>query len=62
MIVPQYAPAVGGVERHVSELARGLRDRGVEVEVATCDPTRTLLRNYVDDGIPVHRFSTIAND
>lgn len=62
MIVPQFAPAVGGVERHVSELARGLRDRGVEVEVATCDPTRTLLRTDVDDGIPVHRFSTIAND
>jgi glycosyltransferase involved in cell wall biosynthesis len=62
LIVPQYAPAVGGVERHATELARGLREHGVEVEVATCDPTRTLSRTSLDEGVPVRRFSTIARD
>lgn len=62
MVAPQYAPVVGGVERHVEELARGLIDRGIDVEVATCDPTGTLPRTGVEGGVPVHRFSTIAHD
>lgn len=62
MVAPQYPPAVGGVATHVGELARGLVERGVDVEVATCDPTGRLPRTSLDDGVRVHRFPTLAND
>lgn len=46
----------------MGELARGLREHGFEVEVATCDPTGKLPRTSLDEGVRVQRFSTIAND
>lgn len=36
----RFPPAVGGVERHVAQLTRELRARGVQVEVATTDLQR----------------------
>ncbi len=62
MVAHRYPPALGGVERHVAELAAGFKARGIEVEVVTCDPTGRLPRYAVQDGVVVHRFPTLAND
>ena len=54
----------GGVERHVLNLSRKLIQLGNEVEVFTCSGTRNggTLENFsVVDGIPVHRYASIAN-
>ena len=62
LVAPRYAPAIGGVERHVEELAHGLLRRGVPVEVITTDPTGRLAPLETVDGVTVRRFRTIAND
>ena len=62
LIAHQYPPAVGGVERHVAELAQGFVRRGLEVEVVTCDPNGCLPAHAVQDGVPVHRFPTLGHD
>ncbi len=62
LIAHQYPPAVGGVERHVAELAQGFVQQGIAVEVITCDPTRRLPTHALHDGVLVHRFPTLAND
>jgi glycosyltransferase involved in cell wall biosynthesis len=62
LIAHQYPPAVGGVERHVAELAAGFMARGIGVEVVTCDPTLRLPTHAVEDGVLVHRFPTVADD
>jgi glycosyltransferase involved in cell wall biosynthesis len=62
LVTPRYAPAIGGVERHVEELAHGLARRGIPVEVITTDPTGLLAPVETVDGIPVRRFRTVAND
>ena len=41
MPTPSYLPHVGGVERYVATLSRGLVERGVRVTVLTTDPPRT---------------------
>ena len=62
LVSPRYPPAIGGVERHVQELAHGLARRGIAVEVITTDPTGRLDPFEVVDGIPVRRFGTVAHD
>ena len=62
LVAPRYAPAIGGVERHVEELAHGLLRRGIPVEVITTDPSGLLAAEETIDGILVRRFRTIAND
>lgn len=62
LIAHQYPPAVGGVERHVAELARGFVRRGLHVEVITCDPTGRRPAHAMQDGVLVHRFPTLAHD
>jgi glycosyltransferase involved in cell wall biosynthesis len=62
LVAPRYAPAIGGVERHVEELAHGLLRRGIPVEVITTDPSGLLAAEETLDGIPVRRFRTLAND
>lgn len=59
---PRYAPEIGGVERHVEELARGLVTRGLPVEVLTTDPTGRLPRVEHRDGVLVRRFPTLRGD
>ena len=62
MVTPRYAPAIGGVERHVEAIAHGLLKRNIGVEVITTDPTRQLPPVEERDGILVRRFPTVAND
>jgi glycosyltransferase involved in cell wall biosynthesis len=62
LVTHRYAPAIGGVERVVEQLARGLVRRGIAVEVVTTDPTRQLPMLEQRDGVLVRRFPTLAND
>jgi glycosyltransferase involved in cell wall biosynthesis len=62
LVAPRYAPAIGGLERHVEVLARGLVARGFGVEVITTDPSGRLEREQELDGVLVRRFRTLAND
>ncbi|HJZ47909.1 MAG TPA: glycosyltransferase family 4 protein [Roseiflexaceae bacterium] len=62
LVTHRYAPAIGGVERVVEHLARGLARRGIAVEVITTDPTRQLSRVEQRGGVLVRRFPTLAND
>jgi glycosyltransferase involved in cell wall biosynthesis len=62
LVTHRYAPAIGGVERVVEQLARGLARRGIAVEVVTTDPTRQLPMREQRDGVLVRRFPTLAND
>lgn len=62
MVVPRYAPAIGGIERHVEMLARGLTRRGLDIEVITTDPTGQLPPIETLDGVLVRRFPTIHRD
>lgn len=62
LVSPRYAPAVGGVERHVEMLATRVADRGVSVEVVCTDPTGVLPRLEWRDGVLVRRFPTLFND
>jgi glycosyltransferase involved in cell wall biosynthesis len=62
LVTHRYAPAIGGVERTVEALARGLAQRGVSVEVVTTDPTGQLPIREERDGVLVRRFPTLAND
>ncbi len=41
-VTPRYAPFVGGIETHVSEVGRRLAAHGFEITVLTVDPLRTL--------------------
>lgn len=60
LVTPGYAPIVGGVERHVGELATGLARRGVAVEVLTTDPSGSLPPIEERDGVLVRRFRTLG--
>ena len=62
LITPRYAPAIGGIERHVEALARGLTRRGVTTEVVTTDPTGRLPALEEQGGVLIRRFRTLADD
>jgi glycosyltransferase involved in cell wall biosynthesis len=49
-----FAPRTGGVERHMIDLARGLRSRGYEVEVITATPGPASLAEL--PGVPILRL------
>lgn len=60
LVTPSYPPHIGGIERHVEELAHGLTEQGVRVDVITT--TTPLNRNAQHpghaevSGVRVHRF------
>lgn len=63
-VTPYFLPVEGGVERHVLNLSRELINLGHEVEVFTCSGTRNggELGSFAEiEGIPVHRFRSVAN-
>jgi glycosyltransferase involved in cell wall biosynthesis len=62
IVAPRYAPAVGGVERYVEQLALGLAARGVPIEIVTTDPTSGHESVEKRGGITVRRFPTLAHD
>ncbi|MDQ3811424.1 MAG: glycosyltransferase family 4 protein [Chloroflexota bacterium] len=62
LVTPRYAPSLGGVERHVEMLARGLAERGIGVEVLTADPTGGLPAVEELEGVLVRRFPTVGLD
>jgi glycosyltransferase involved in cell wall biosynthesis len=62
LVAPRYAPALGGVERCVEMLARGLVASGQVVEVITTDPTGRLPPVEDRDGVLVRRFPTVVHD
>lgn len=57
LVSSSYAPYVGGVEEHVRQVARALRDDGVEVEVWTVDRGEMLGVREVD-GVTVRYLPT----
>ncbi|MEA2622849.1 MAG: hypothetical protein QOH61_1759 [Chloroflexota bacterium] len=62
IVSPRYAPAIGGVERHVERVATGLVRRGVPVDVIATDPSGKLPRVEMRDGVTVRRFPTLRGD
>ena len=55
MVTPRYAPEVGGVERHVEEVARRLAAAGCEITVLCTDASGGLPRTEVRDGVRIRR-------
>lgn len=52
-VTPRYPPFVGGTEVHTAEVARRLRDQGLDVHVLTTDTGSRQFRDEVRDGVPV---------
>ncbi len=55
MVTPRYLPEIGGVERHVHEVATRLADGGVHVRVLTTDREGTLPAHDRDLAVDVRR-------
>ena len=55
-----FPPDIGGVERHVFNLANTLADRGHEVAVATQHIAGVPDQDVLPSGARVHRFATMA--
>jgi glycosyltransferase involved in cell wall biosynthesis len=62
IVAPRYAPSIGGVERHVEMLARGLAERGFKCEVLVTDPTGDLPPAERREGVIVRRFPTLGGN
>jgi glycosyltransferase involved in cell wall biosynthesis len=56
MVVPRFAPHVGGVETHVAAIASRLLEGGVDVEVLTQETDWRLPRRELVDEVSVRRF------
>ena len=57
MVTPCFLPEIGGVERHVQEVASRLTASGCEVTVLTTDRSRQLPASETRDGFEVRRVS-----
>jgi glycosyltransferase involved in cell wall biosynthesis len=55
MVAPQFLPGIGGVERHVQEVATRLAVSGCDVTVLTTDRSRRLPAREVRGGIEIRR-------
>jgi glycosyltransferase involved in cell wall biosynthesis len=55
MVTPAFLPEIGGVERHVHEVARRLVDRGCSVTVLTADRSGRMARQERRDGVEIRR-------
>jgi len=56
MFVPLFLPHIGGVERHVDRIARGLNERGWSVSIVTVKHEPTLPDRENLDGVSLHRI------
>jgi glycosyltransferase involved in cell wall biosynthesis len=61
-VTPRYPPRTGGVERHVSEVAEGLIERGHRVTVLTADAGEDVPRRERRAGVTVRRHRAFAPD
>jgi glycosyltransferase involved in cell wall biosynthesis len=59
-VSPRTYPDVGGVERHVMMISKGLVNRGVKLEILTTDPTGQLPKEEILDRVRVRRFRSWA--
>ncbi|MDI9645880.1 MAG: glycosyltransferase family 4 protein [Archaeoglobales archaeon] len=57
-VTPRFYPYIGGVETHVYELAKRMKE--FEVEVLTTDPSGKLAKFEEIEGIKVRRFKSYA--
>ena len=55
MLNKAYPPHLGGIERAVESLARGLSRRGVSVEVLVCSEDFSFCRECIDENLTVTR-------
>jgi glycosyltransferase involved in cell wall biosynthesis len=62
IVSPYYAPHIGGVEKHVEELAQGFKRQGIAAEIITTDATGQLPAVETVDGIVVRRFPTLLHN
>jgi glycosyltransferase involved in cell wall biosynthesis len=63
IVTPYYAPHIGGVEKHVEELAQGFKRQGIMVEIITTDASGKLPVVETMNGVVVRRFPTfLKND
>ena len=60
MAVYKFHPAVGGAERQCLALSRALRERGLDVDVATFRLRRTWPRHELVGGVPVTRLPRLV--
>ena len=56
MIAPRFHPSIGGVEKHVFEVAQKLTERGFVITVITTSHEKGLKRFEVFKGISILRF------
>ncbi len=56
MVTPRYLPLLGGVETHVSEVARRMAGRGLDVTVLTTDVSGRLPTHEYHGELAVQRF------
>jgi len=59
-VTPRYYPHTGGIETHVQDISERLVKRGFEVEVVSTDPTGSLPKHEVINGVAVNRFRSLA--
>jgi glycosyltransferase involved in cell wall biosynthesis len=57
MVAARYPPDLGGIEMHVSEVARRMAATGLDVTVLTTDVSGRLAPYEYTDGLTVRRFS-----
>lgn len=57
LVVARYLPHLGGIEIHVSEIARRAADAGWQVTIATLADQPGLAEHEVVDGITIRRFA-----
>jgi glycosyltransferase involved in cell wall biosynthesis len=63
MVCARYLPDMGGIETHVSEIARRLNTRpDLEITVLATDRSRTRPRREVVDGVPIIRVPAWPRD
>jgi glycogen synthase len=55
MVTPRFLPHIGGVERHVDQVACRLSERGVSITVLTTDPAGELPPTETINGVRVKR-------
>ena len=56
MVVPRYKPAIGGLEKHVEKVCKGLLAKGHKLTILTSNHSQDLLAEECIDGISIIRL------